>query len=146
MQGDELRVGVEAAALRAWAVGPPRLQRKWPRVALAGLSASILLLLMAWAAGTLTLPFAGVLLVVGVAQGLIVLWLRRSVTSVVHAIDEPTRDLELLASILRLLEREKFASTELERPARRSAASDDWRHERSRGWDSSSPCFRRAPT
>ncbi len=41
------------------------------------------------------------------------LWLRPRVVPVIHGIDEPTRDLELLSAVLQKLERERFESPRL---------------------------------
>jgi hypothetical protein len=112
--GDEVRatVGVDTPILRAWAASPIRLRGTGTRVALALLAASSLTALLVWyrtgALGAVALAL--LLLQIAVGQ-----WFKSKVASVTNAVEAPSHDLDLLAELLRALERERFASAYLER-------------------------------
>jgi DNA mismatch repair ATPase MutS len=49
-----------------------------------------------------------------ITQGLVARWLQPRVRTVIASVDEPSHDLEVLAGLLRVLERERFTSPHLE--------------------------------
>jgi hypothetical protein len=112
--GDDPSVGVDAAGLRAWATRPIRLRGTALRLLPAGLVvmlvALVVTILATWSFSLLELR---ALVALVLAEGAVALWLRPRVVPVIHELDEPTRDLELLSSVLQRLERERFQSTRL---------------------------------
>ena len=105
--GDQLRVGVDGALLRRWSRSPVRLRGAAPRVGLALLAAATTAALVWWVAtGTLgSLVMALVAVQLGIAQ-----WLKPRVLAVMHAVEAPSHDLDLLSGLLRTIERETFSS------------------------------------
>lgn len=106
--GADVRAGLDPDALRAWATAPIGLHAPWARW-LAPLLAAVA------AAGVALWAFdePRPLIVVGVLESLVALALRARVRHVVHAVEQPGRDLRLLAQVLSRLEAERFASPRL---------------------------------
>ena len=114
--GDGLpRAGIDARRLRVWAGVPPILTRAWPRVAMALASMVVLPTIVAayyygdlpvWLARSVAAVFAG--------QAVWVLYLRARVGAVIGTVDEAAHDLDLFASLLRVLEHETFTSPRLQ--------------------------------
>jgi hypothetical protein len=108
--GDQLRIGVDASLLRQWSHSPVRLRGTAARAGLALLAAVTTAGLLWWlATGTL----GGGLLVIVLVQLGVVQWLKPRVLAVIHAVEEPSHDLDLLSGLLRTIERERFTSPHL---------------------------------
>lgn len=111
--GDRVRSSVHPDVLRGWATVPPRLvAHAAVRVAL-GLVTLAMLTSLVWWVRTGQHGWAfGVALAVqcGIAQ-----LYKARVGAVIHAVDGPSHDLDLLAELLAILERERFVSPHLER-------------------------------
>jgi hypothetical protein len=114
--GEDFRTGVNPAHLKEWASTPARPFARWQR--------TFALVLSVIAAGVLvwwfSTAFMGVnsrlaLLAVGAIEGVFSLTLRDRIIPLIHALDEPSRDLDLLAGILEKLEAENFHSPHLAR-------------------------------
>ncbi|HUF46491.1 MAG TPA: hypothetical protein VMM93_01685 [Vicinamibacterales bacterium] len=112
--GDELRVGVDADGLRAWAVSPVRMPGGWIRVALLAVPlvwiGHVTWMLTTW---SMTLADLRAIIAILALQAGVAWAFRSRVVPVIHAVDEPTRDLSLLGEVLAVLEREEFDSAEL---------------------------------
>jgi MutS domain V/MutS domain III len=109
--GDQVRTAVDAPVLRAWADSPVRLTGTGRRLALAALAATTAALL----AGAMQVDRLGTAALLSVGLEAIVAFLLRSrVEPVVDAVAEPAHDLDVLVSLLRLLEGERFRSPRLE--------------------------------
>ena len=108
--GPEVREGVHPESLVAWATAPARLAGSASRVALAALGLATACALVAAFVWTETTP---ALLVLGLAEGAVMVVLGRRVTAVLHAIEPRARDLAQLAVLLARVERERFASPRL---------------------------------
>jgi hypothetical protein len=108
--GDQLRVGVDATLLRTWSSSPVQLHGAALRIGLICLPAATTFLLARWlqSGGPGLALLAVVLVQLGVAQ-----WLKARVQTVIHAVEEPAHDLELLGGLLRTLEHERFTSAYL---------------------------------
>jgi len=130
--GEDLRAGVDAAGLRAWASAPRRLSGGAIRLVPAVAAVMVWTLMVAWAltGGRQVLLLAAVALAAGTAAVF-----RAHVLPVIHEVEEPTRDLELLTGVIRLIERESFTSprlVELQRAltgGAHRASSEIWRLE-----------------
>lgn len=109
--GDEVRVAIDAPLLRRWATSPVTLTGSALRLGLALLALTTCTLIVWWVrTGELgTLVALAVL-----TQGLVARWLQPRVRTVIASVDEPSHDLEVLAGLLRVLERERFTSPHLE--------------------------------
>lgn len=108
--GDHVKVAVDAPLLRRWASATHAIGTRPVRLAVAVLVATTVASLVWWSQtgelGTLT----ALLLVAQVAAATA---LRHRVTAVIEAVDEPAHDLDVLATLLRIIERETFASPHL---------------------------------
>jgi hypothetical protein len=110
--GDQVRVAVDAPVLRAWARSPQQLSSAAMRVQQFALASASVGLLIWWSrTGALSRLTLAVILV----QCVVAWTLRSRVAEVVEAIDEPAHDLDVLADLLRILERERFDSPRLDR-------------------------------
>lgn len=108
--GEDVRAGLHARALRAWAEAPPAFSvRALPLAAalLSALSLGALGLWLATPAGPI--PFLAALAL----QGAFAQALRGPVARVASAVELPARDLGLLSELLERLERERPASARL---------------------------------
>lgn len=108
--GGDVRAGVDAAALRAWASEPPARVSRAARIVAAALVAALLAAIAAWyalAAGALPA------LIVLVLEGALALRLRARLAPVIRAAGRPIHDLGLLARMLARIEREQFESARL---------------------------------
>jgi hypothetical protein len=112
--GETVEVGVDAPALRAWATAPITL-RGWSLRLLPAALTTALVALAAFIVGTwsLTLTELRAIVALVLAESAVALWLRPRVVPVVHGLDQPTRDLALLSSVLEKIEREHFESPRL---------------------------------
>jgi hypothetical protein len=109
--GDQVRTAVDAPVLRRWSQSPIRLTGGRRRLAIAALTAFTVIALVVWSR---TGTWGGVALASLLTQSLVAYRLRQQVADVVHAVAEPAHDLDVLAQLLRVLERERFGSARLE--------------------------------
>jgi hypothetical protein len=112
VMGDLVRKEVHASRLRDWARAPVALQGQTVRLALAALVATLLAVV-----GLLifTGRFGLIVLTLLVVQSAIGVWFRTRVHTVLHAADEPSHDLDVLAGLVAILERQSFESPALRR-------------------------------
>lgn len=109
--GDDYRTGVNPAELTRWAAAPARPFPIWMRPA-----AFVLALLMAaaliwWTADQFVhVPQRLCVLIVGSIEGLLALSFRTRVLAIIHEVEEPARDLDLLSQLLATLEKQQFQS------------------------------------
>ena len=104
--GEELRTAVDAEALISWGSGEPVPLDKGTRVAAAVTSAAAIGALALWPAGYTYAPFVAVVLL----QQAWAMRPRARTLPVVRAVEQPARDLALLAALLDRLEREAFTA------------------------------------
>ena len=104
--GETVVQGISPEQLIAWATAPPVLSSRALRLTAAALATLTFISLLLWFAGHGLLPLMTMVLV----QGTFALFLRERVRRVVRSISKPGSDLELLAQVLRRLERENFSA------------------------------------
>lgn len=109
--GDRVKVAVDAPLLRAWARTRTRVGSPLARAAIGILVASTLATLAWWSQTGALSMLAALLLVVQVLVGG---RLRARVVAVIEAVDAPAHDLDVLAGLLRALERTTFESNHLQ--------------------------------
>ena len=122
--GETAAVGVQAEALRVWAAAEDVLTQRWmPWVA--GVLAVLFAILAAtrvwmWLGGSLgrlgfvtTSDVVGVLLVVWVVEKLVRRPFEKRITAVLDGTDAAVKNMQLLASLLEVMEAETFASERL---------------------------------
>ena len=115
LAGSEVAAGIDSSGLMTWAEGSAVLTGSWRRiVALLLTAAAIASAAYGWASGDYN-P----LIAVVVAEVLFFLPQRRGVQRALHAAEAPARDLDVLAHVLGLLERESFTTTRLDELRRR---------------------------
>jgi hypothetical protein len=109
VRGEAGEPGVDADALRHWAVASDT--GRWPRVRpLAALLAVLAVAsVVAWAAGFGLVP----LIVVSLLESAVVWAVRHSVAHTVRAVERPSRDLAVLGALLGRIERETFTAPRL---------------------------------
>jgi hypothetical protein len=112
VMGDVVRARVHVSLLRTWALSPRILDGGAARRAIA-LLAVVTAAAIAWL--VVTGGFARGVFALLIVQAIVGLWYRNRVHAVAHAVDEPSHDLDVLAGLLAVLEREQFASPLLER-------------------------------
>ena len=104
--GETVEQGISPEQLIAWATAPPVLSSRTLRATAAGLATLTFVSLLLWFAGFGLLP----LMAMGLIQGTFALFLRERVRRVVRSISRPGNDLDLLAQVLKRLERENFSA------------------------------------
>lgn len=110
--GGEIRASVRPERLTSWAEAPGVLRSARLRYLVVGLTALAVVALLGWAFfGT----GAGPLVLVVIVELLVLRRIRGDVEKVLAAMDEPLRELNVLALLLKRLEAEPFASKKLER-------------------------------
>ena len=112
--GGDFRVGVNPEHLTVWAGAPANVfgpAMRWSALVLSALMAGAL----AWWVSTAFIEIAATRFVVaiGLIVGALGLSLRRRVLAIAGGVNEPAHDLDLLAQILELLERQTFTSPKL---------------------------------
>ena len=108
--GSDVRAGVDAATLRAWAAEPPAAVSRFARIGAAALVALLLTAVAAWLVlGTGALPALAVVAL----EGALAARLRARLLPVIREAGRPSRDLALLAEMLERIERERFDSERL---------------------------------
>jgi hypothetical protein len=109
--GTDVRGRIDPDALIAWAEGPAQLKRPALRyVAMVTTVAAAITAVLALRGDIHGLVFLGALAV----QGLVAAPFRRTVERVLHAADEPARELMVLREVLLRLERQTFATPRLQ--------------------------------
>lgn len=108
--GEDVRLAVDAPILRQWASKPLRLTGPVWRVALAIVALATSSLVVAWLA---TGRFGTAALVAVLGQSALAWWLQERVRTVIEAVEAPSHDLDILAGLLAVLERETFTSPHL---------------------------------
>ncbi len=106
--GADVRSSVDPDALRAWAGEPVALPPSWVRSAAAVLAGAAVGGLVLWAFGRWQ-PLA----VIALLEAIVALALRRRVQHVLHAVEQPGRDLRTLSELLARIERERFTAPRL---------------------------------
>ena len=107
--GDEVSTGLHAEALARWGETAPPPPSRGLRLAAAALATASVASFGAFLLGAPIIPWLAVL----AAELLLAARLRRRVRATLRAIDEPARDLELLARLLAVFERERFDAARL---------------------------------
>jgi hypothetical protein len=112
--GDDFRVGVNPEHLADWAGTPASPFSTGLRAAAFGLSVIMLAALLWWfSTAFVGIDATRVVVFLGAAVGVIALFVRKRILGIVGEIHEASHDLDLLAEILELLERQKFQSPRL---------------------------------
>ena len=107
--GDEVAPGLRAEALARWGETAPAPPSRALRIAAAALAAASIASFGAFLLGVPIIPWFAVL----AAELLFAAGLRRRVRATLRAVDEPVRDLGLLARLLAVIERERFGAPRL---------------------------------
>jgi hypothetical protein len=109
--GDDFRSGVNPAQLVQWSITPPRPFPSWQRLLALIFSLIMLAMLIWWIATDLIGLDARLgVISIGAIEGLFGVSLRTRILDIVHAVEEPARDLDLLSRILAILENRQFRS------------------------------------
>jgi len=112
--GDDYRAGVDPKHLVEWAQEPAHAFAGWKRVAALVLSILIFGVLVWWFATNLESPDARLAVVIaGAIAGLFALPMRNQILAIVHAVEAPAHDLELLSQIIAVIESQQFQSPRL---------------------------------
>ncbi len=109
LAGTDIRAGVHTEALLQWAAMPPVFESTGPRIVAAVLTAAAVVTAVMWIVGGIAEPFLAVVAV----EILFTFPLRRRVDRVLHASEQPARDMDVLAHVLERLEAERFDSARL---------------------------------
>jgi hypothetical protein len=112
--GEDVRTGVNVAQLGQWASAPPAPFPVWQRVAAFGL-AIIAAVALLWVFGTGFMdPGARrALIITGLIEAALFFAIRERILATVAAVNEPARDLDILADLLATLESRRFTSPKL---------------------------------
>jgi hypothetical protein len=109
--GDDYRTGVNPAELVRWSAQPAQRFPAWQRVVALTLSAMMAAALVWWVATNLEDANARLtVIIIGAIEGVFALSMRMKILTIVHAVEEPARDLDLLSQILATLEKQQFQS------------------------------------
>ena len=101
--GDEIGAGGHPDLLTQWGAAPPLMKARWPPVAAAVLATLAAATLVGWVFGDAgPLPFALVVL----AEVLFSLAVLRPIRAILAGVEEPARDLALVAGVFARFERE----------------------------------------
>ena len=105
--GADVRAGLHPEALAAWSAAPPVSVSPAARIVAALLATSAVVTTLLWATtGIGPLPLIATLCV----EAAFALPLRRRVAHIIHVVEQPVRDLALLAQLLARVEHERFAA------------------------------------
>jgi hypothetical protein len=107
--GTDVRAGVHTEPLVSWAAAPAVLHPTWLRGIAGALTGLALAGAAWWALAGESAPF----FVIVALEAVFSLGVRRRVQQVLHASEQPARDLDILAHLLTHLERERFESPRL---------------------------------
>jgi len=102
--GDDLRTSVDPGQMLLWAEGVEGLKPGWIRWLAATLAACAMLAAVSWARWGPKAPF----LVILIGEVLVAWSLRRQVEDVLRGTERAVKGLQLLSSLLRRMERERF--------------------------------------
>ena len=109
--GDDYRTGVNPDRLVQWSATPAQPFPLWRRVLALIFSLIVAATLIWWVSTDLTDPDARLILIsIGAVEGLFALTMRTRILEIVHSVEEPVRDLDLLSQILAALENQRFRS------------------------------------
>jgi hypothetical protein len=109
--GDGVGVGVQPDALRRWATAPVVLRGAGVRLLFAALAGGTVVAVTHWATTGEPLP----MLALFTLSAAVASWYRQRVLHVIDAVTDPAHDLDLLADVLRTIERHSFRSPGLQR-------------------------------
>jgi hypothetical protein len=110
--GEEIPTGIDLAALDAWGKSPPVLTSLPARVALAVLAAFNAAVVGGWLIfGT----SRDLVLVALLVEGLVALWMRKPVRIALGPVEKKSEELALFAELMTRVEKESFASPQLQR-------------------------------
>ncbi|MCC6143551.1 MAG: DNA mismatch repair protein MutS, partial [Candidatus Hydrogenedentes bacterium] len=104
--GREMQSKVHPRTLEHWALRPSLLHAQWPRQIAVALAVAGIASIFVWWAFDFFFPF----LVVVVVDVFLLAYLRHALAEVEHALEEPSRELPVLAKVLDRLEREPVKS------------------------------------
>ncbi len=109
--GDDYRTGVDPDQLVRWSATPAQPFPLWNRILALIFSLTTVAMLVWWVSTDLTDPNArlGVVVICAI-EGIFALSIRTKILGIVHSVEEPARDLELLSGILATLEKQQFHS------------------------------------
>jgi len=114
--GEDYRTGVNPGQLVTWSTGPAQRFPMWIRILAFILAAAAAGMLVWWVATDLRDPDARLaLFTAAAAAGILGILLRARVLRIVQSVEEPARDLTLLAQLLAALEGRQFRSPLLAR-------------------------------
>jgi hypothetical protein len=109
--GDDYRTGVNPGELARWSATPAQPFPVWKRILALTFSLITAGMLTWWVSTDLADPNARLcFLVICAVEGVFGLSMRAKILEIVHSVEEPARDLELLSQILAALEMQKFRS------------------------------------
>jgi hypothetical protein len=110
--GEEIPTGIDLAGLDAWGNSPPVLTSRAARVAIA----VVALLNAAAVGGWLILGTSRDLVLVALlVEGLVALWMRKPVRIALGPVEKKSEELALFAELMTRVEKESFASPQLQR-------------------------------
>jgi hypothetical protein len=109
--GDDYRTGVNPDRLIRWSATPAQPFPMWIRILALTLSLLAVAMLVWWVSTDLADPNArlGVIVICAV-EGIFALSMRAKILGIVHSVEEPAHDLNLLSQILATLEKQRFRS------------------------------------
>ena len=109
--GDDYRTGVNPDQLVKWAAKPAQPFPAWKRILALVFSLITAALLIWWISTDLTDANARLsLIVICAVEGVFALTMRPQILDIVHSVEEPAHDLDLLSQILATLENQQFRS------------------------------------
>jgi hypothetical protein len=112
--GEDIRTGVNVAQLGQWAAEAPRPFPAWQRLAASALSiVAALALLWVFGTGFMDPGARRALIITGLIEAGLFVAVRERVLATVAAVNEPARDLDILADLLATLEERRFNSPKL---------------------------------
>jgi hypothetical protein len=112
--GDDFRAGVHPEQLTRWAGEPALPFPAWMRVLALAFSMMAFAAIVWWVATEFVdLDARLALLAIGSIEGLFALSIRARILPIVHAVEDPAHDLDLLSQILAAVEKQRFQSPHL---------------------------------
>jgi hypothetical protein len=112
--GDDFRAGVHPEQLARWAGEPAHPFPAWMRPLALAFSLIAFAAIVWWVATEFVDPDARLaLLAIGSIEGLFALSIRARILPIVHAVEDPAHDLDLLSQILAAVEKQRFQSPRL---------------------------------
>jgi hypothetical protein len=109
--GDDFRTGVNPHQLVQWSAAPARPFPVWTRMLALIFALITAAMLIWWVSTDLADPNARLAVIaIGAVEGLFALSIRTRILGIVHSVEEPAHDLDLLSQILATLEKQQFRS------------------------------------